>query len=72
VSLGLSNVDWGLAFDDGGTHTCTENTFMAGFKRSEGVQLNNIEEAICGPLSIEYSKSSITCTNADWWNTFAK
>ncbi|CAB4009653.1 neurogenic locus Notch -like [Paramuricea clavata] len=70
--ISLSNVDWKLAFDDAGTHTCTGNTFLAGFKRSDGDQLNNIEEAVCGALQFEYSESSITCTNADWWNTFAK
>ena len=72
IFLARFNADWVLTFDYAGEHLCTGNTFMAGFKRSDGESLLNLEEAVCGPLSIEYSQSTFECANADWWNTFAK
>jgi hypothetical protein len=65
------NTDWTYAFDGPGTITCSGNSFLAGLYRSDGGGLNNIETGVCGPLSIEYSQSGLTCTNAWWWDSFA-
>ena len=71
VFLDQFHVDWSLSFDDEGTSTCTANSFMTGFKRSDGGGLNCIEEAVCGPLPITYSESALTCKNGWWWDSFA-
>ena len=65
------DVDWILAFDDGGTITCSGDSFLAGLKKSDGEGLNNIEYGVCGPLSVEYKDSTLTCRNARWWDSFA-
>ncbi|XP_028408046.1 neurogenic locus notch homolog protein 1-like [Dendronephthya gigantea] len=65
------NLNWWDQFDHAGTHTCSGKTYLVGLKRSDCASLSCIEEPVCCPLQFEYSTSSMSCQNGDWWNTFA-
>ena len=46
LNKGVYLSDWVLTFDHAGEHLCNGITFMAGFKRSDGESLLNLEEAV--------------------------